>query len=69
MKYLLIMVMCSSAFQVCSPPVQLEYYNTWFDCSSSGYLKSHEFNQKLGQQRVEQEKIIINFECKMVGTI
>jgi len=69
MKYLLIMVMCSSSFQVCSPPVQLEYYNTWFDCSSSGYLKANEFNQKLGQQRVEQEKIIINFQCKMVGSI
>jgi hypothetical protein len=53
MKFLLIMVMCSSVLEVCTPEIKMDYYDNWFDCSSAGYLAAFEFNQNLGRNRVE----------------
>ena len=69
MKFLLVMVMCSSVLEVCTPQIQMDYYDNWFDCSSAGYLAAFEFNQNLGRNKVEIEKVLVNFKCEMVGTI
>jgi len=69
MKFLLVVVMCSSVMQVCTPEMRLDYYDSWFDCSSAGYLAAFDFNQNLGKSRVDAEKVLVNFKCEMVGTI
>lgn len=64
MKFVLIMMICSQTLQICTPPKEISGYDNWFECSSAGYLKAYEFNQISGMNRVNDEKIIVNFQCK-----
>jgi len=69
MKFVLIMMVCSQTLQICTQPQEVNYHDTWFKCSSDGYLKAYELNQIIGKERVEKEQTIINFQCKKINNI
>mgnify|MGYP001185417051 CR=1 FL=1 len=69
MKFVLIMMVCSQTLQICTKPQEVDFYNNYFNCSSSGYLKAYELNQVIGEDRVKKELTIINFECKKINNI
>ena len=37
---------------------------THFDCATIGYLRSFDTLNKLGSDRVNNERIVVNFLCK-----
>ena len=62
MKYILIMQICSAIYQQCSDPMPNNIpYNSYYDCSTAGYLNALTINQSLGIEEVNKGKILINF--------
>ena len=68
MKFLLIMTVCSSLYQICMEPREIyPMYDTYMDCMVSGYEKSLYLIKELGP-RVEADRSTIHFQCKqMIG--
>ena len=65
MKYILIMQICSAIYQQCSDPMPNNIpYNSYYDCSTAGYLNALTINQSLGIAEVNESKILINFKCE-----
>tara|TARA_R110000851_G_scaffold163963_4_gene308013 strand:+ start:769 stop:978 length:210 start_codon:yes stop_codon:yes gene_type:complete len=69
MKFLLLIVICSSITKVCTPPKETNIYPSWFECSSNGYKEAYRLNQKIGNYMVNNKKVYINFQCKVVDNI
>jgi hypothetical protein len=69
MKFLLVIMICSSTAQVCTPPKETNVYSTWFECASNGYMEAYRLNQIMGKNVVNKEKTIINFQCRVVNNI
>ena len=69
MKYILIMQVCSAIYQQCSDPhPNFQYYDSFHDCSTAGYLNALTINQSLGAIEVEKGKILINFKCEEIAS-
>ena len=69
MKYILIMQICSAIYQQCSDPMPNNIpYNSYYDCSTAGYLNALTINQDLGKIEVNAGKIMIQFRCEEVST-
>ena len=65
MKYILIMQICSAIYQQCSDPIPNNMqYDSYYDCSTAGYLNALTINQSLGIAEVNEGKILINFKCE-----
>ena len=69
MKFLLVIMICSSNMQVCTPPKETNVYPTWFECASNGYMEAYRLNQIMGSDIVNNEKSYINFKCKAVDSV
>ena len=69
MKYILIMQVCSAIYQQCSDPMPNNIpYNSYYDCSTAGYLNALTINQSLGIEEVNKGKILINFKCEEIAS-
>ena len=69
MKYMLIMQICSAIYQQCSDPQpNFNYFNSFHDCSTAGYLNALTINQELGYLEVNSAKIMVQFKCEEVAT-
>ena len=69
MKYILIMQICSAIYQQCSDPhPNFQYYDSFYDCSTAGYLNALTINQSLGIEEVNKGKILINFKCEEIAS-
>jgi hypothetical protein len=55
--------------QVCTPPKETNVYSTWFECASNGYMEAYKLNQIMGNNVVNKQKTIINFQCRVVNNI
>ena len=42
MKFVLTMIMCTSVYQQCLPPVPLDLYDSHYECLMAGYNESIE---------------------------
>ena len=69
MKYMLIIQICSAIYQQCSDPhPNFQYYDSFYDCSTAGYLNALTINQSLGIEEVNKGKILINFKCEEIAS-
>ena len=65
MKFMLVLQICSSIYQQCSEPMPNNIpYDSYYDCSTAGYLNALTINQSLGVTEVDRGKILINFKCE-----
>jgi len=64
MKFLLVIQMCYQASGMCLPPMEEKVYDTFRECSLTGYIKAHEFILALPEEKVNQYQTIIKFWCK-----
>ena len=65
MKFTLIITICSQMYATCLPPLEQDYlYDSHFDCATVGYLRSFDALNKLGADRVNNERIVVNFKCR-----
>ena len=64
MKFILVMTLCSATFQTCLPPNSSQtVYDSYYDCATAGYINSLGDLQQLDIENVNDNKIVINFEC------
>ena len=64
MKFILVMTLCSATFQTCLPPNSSQtVYDSYYDCATAGYINSLGVLQQLDIENVNDNKIVINFEC------
>ena len=69
MKYMLVIQICSAIYQQCSDPhPNFQYYDSFYDCSTAGYLNALTINQSLGIDEVKKVKILINFKCEEIAS-
>ena len=69
MKYMLVIQICSAIYQQCSDPhPNFQYYDSFYDCSTAGYLNALTINQALGLGEVNKGKIMVNFKCEESAT-
>ena len=71
MKFILLLHVCSflnAALPVCTAThvVPLEF-NSYKDCILQGYKSSHNTLKELYNDKIEENKRAIKFECRQVG--
>ena len=49
---------------VCFPPMEEQMYDTFRECSLSGYSKAYDFINQLPKERVELNHTLIKFWCE-----
>jgi hypothetical protein len=69
MKFMLVLQICSAVYQQCSEPMpNYVPYDSYYDCSTAGYLNALTINQALGLGEVNKGKIMVNFKCEESAT-
>ena len=64
MKFMLVMTLCSATFKTCLPPSNITpVYESYYDCATAGYINSLGVLQQMDNENVNDNKIVINFEC------
>ncbi len=67
MKFILVLQICSAVYQQCSDPYpNFEPFNSFYDCTTAGYLNAITINQELGKQEIIKGKIMISFKCEEI---
>ena len=65
MKFTLIMTICSQMYGTYMTPFEQDYlYDSHFDCATVGYLRSFDALNKLGADKVNNDRIVVSFNCK-----
>jgi hypothetical protein len=65
MKFLLIIQICSTITQQCTDLIKIyPMYNSHFDCATGGFLRGMTIMRELGQEEVNQKKMLMNFTCQ-----
>ena len=66
---MLVIQICSAIYQQCSDPQpNFNYYDSFYDCSTAGYLNALTINQELGMQEVINGKIMVSFKCEEIAS-
>ena len=75
MKYILVLYICSITSGQCpSSSISGWQFKSHYDCVNGGYaiaqqsFRQLEAMEEFERDYIEQEKIVIKFECKEVGT-
>jgi hypothetical protein len=63
MKFLLVIQICSAIMQQCTEPVQMNTYNSHYDCATAGFLKGITVLRELGEEYVNDKHMLMNFAC------
>lgn len=64
MKFELIMVICSALYGECSPSTkQIPLFTSHYECATVGYLRALKILDSMGEDLVNNNKIIISFNC------
>jgi len=64
MKFILSMIICSSVYNSCLPPVDMpDLYNSHYECMIAGYNESIKKAKETGPEEVNKYGTIIKFMC------
>ena len=64
MKFMLILKVCSALHMNCLPTMNDSFvFNSWSECVSAGYLRSIKIINNIDSSIVNENKMIVNFQC------
>ena len=64
MKFMLILKVCSAVHMDCLPPIHDSFvFNSWSECASAGYLRSIKIINTIDSSIVNENKMVVNFQC------
>ncbi len=64
MKFMLILKVCSAVHMDCLPPIHDSFvFNSWSECASAGYLRSIKIINSIDSSIVNENKMVVNFQC------
>ena len=52
----------------CTQPVEMGTYNSHYDCATAGFLKGMTALRELGEEYVNEKRMLMNFACKSQET-
>ena len=52
----------------CTQPVEMGTYNSHYDCATAGFLKGMTALRELGQDYVNEKRMLMNFSCRSQET-
>ena len=64
MKFLLVIQICSVVMQQCTEPKEMGLYKSHYDCATAGFIKGMTAIRELGEEYVNEKKMIMNFSCR-----
>ena len=64
MKFLLVIQICSTVLLQCTEPIQMNTYNSHYDCATAGFLKGITVIRELGVEYSNENKMVMNFSCQ-----
>ena len=65
MKFILVFTICTQLYQNCLPPTpHSNVYSSHYECATSGYEIAKEMMAQMGQNRVNNDQIVIAFACE-----
>jgi hypothetical protein len=71
-KFTLIIWVCSflGAQPACMAPLKYpKLFDSWYECSKTGYREASLIVTKMGYKYVNDNKIAMNYSCREVSTI
>ena len=64
MKFMLILKVCSAVHMDCLPSMNDSFvFNSWSECASAGYLRSIKIINSIDSSVVNENKMVVNFQC------
>ena len=64
MKFMLILKVCSAVHMDCLPSMNDSFvFNSWSECASAGYLRSIKIINSIDSRIVNENKMVVNFQC------
>ena len=63
MKFILAIQICSALMQNCTPPIEVGSYKSHYDCATAGFIKGIGVLRELGEEYVNEKKMLMNFSC------
>ena len=64
MKFILILKVCSAVHMDCLPSMNDSFvFNSWSECASAGYLRSIKIINSIDSSIVNENKMVVNFQC------
>ena len=61
---MLILKVCSVVHLNCLPPIHDSFvFNSWSECASAGYLRSIKIINSIDSSIVNENKMVVNFQC------
>ena len=64
MKFMLIMIFCTSLYEQCQKPYPMpKSYDNFYKCMVAGYEEAKRKTLEVGAERVNKELIYIKFYC------
>jgi len=67
MKFVLVLKICSLLYSDCMPPVENNiFFKTHYDCATYGYTLAKEMMTELGQDLVNNKRLVIGFRCNPI---
>ena len=64
MKFMLILKVCSVVHMDCLPSMNDSFvFNSWSECASAGYLRSIKIINSIDSSIVNENKMVVNFQC------
>ena len=68
MKFLLVIQICSVITQQCTQPVEIGRYKDHYDCATAGFIKGITALRELGEEYVNEKRMLMNFSCRSQET-
>ena len=64
MKFMLILKVCSAVHMDCLPSMNDSFvFNSWSECASAGYLRSIKIINSIDSSIINENKMVVNFQC------
>jgi hypothetical protein len=61
---MLILKVCSAVHMDCLPSMNDSFvFNSWSECASAGYLRSIKIINSIDSSIVNENKMVVNFQC------
>ena len=61
---MLILKVCSAIHMNCLPSINDSFiFNSWSECASAGYLRSIKIINSIDSSIVNENKMVVNFQC------
>ena len=65
MKFILVFTICTQIYQNCLPHTPHSgVYSSHYECATEGYAIAQEMMYQMGQNRVNNEQVVIGFKCE-----